>query len=172
MTQLIFESFTSQSSLANLHLMKTTLILTLLLTSLSSFALTFEVTELCEDKPHISEEIPVLTLTNVLDFTKYHLKNLAIPHTFNENGITSILDTPVGYDSYEFITNNHMRVYGWCYEVNGVQPSIVASEFMVDPESQDIIRWFYGYAEVVEGTWIHYCKPVYEMRMAFVCPVD
>lgn len=152
--------------------MKTTLFLSILLVSFSSFALTFEVTEICEDKPLVSAEIPVLTLTNVLEFSKYHLKNLAIPHTINENGISSILDTPVGYDAYEFVNYNHMRVYGWCYEVNGAQPNIVASEYLLDPETQDHIRWFYGYAEVVEGNWIYYCKPVYETRQAFACSMN
>lgn len=150
----------------------TALILIFSVISVSSFALTFEVTKLCDNEPLVREEIPVLTVTNVLDFSKYHLKNLAIPHRVNENGVSSILDTPVGYDAYEFVSYNHMRVYGWCYEVNGVQPNLVASQYLLDPESQDEIRWFYGYAEVVEGTWIHYCKPVYETRQAFACGLN
>lgn len=149
--------------------MKKLIILVSLLVSLSASAITFEITKLCEDEPFFEQEITVLNVTNVLEYTAYHLKDNLIPHQITENGILSILDTPTGYDAYEFISENHMRVYGWCYEIDGTQPNVIASEYQLDPETQSHLRWFYGYAEVVEGVWLHYCRPVHETKAPFIC---
>ncbi|MEE2671129.1 MAG: hypothetical protein VYA54_05435 [Bdellovibrionota bacterium] len=140
-----------------------------LFNSSKSFAIYFEVTNVCKDTPYLQAEVPVYTLTNVLEFTKYNLKNYAIPHLNNENGIVSILDTPVGLQSYEFIAQNHIRIYGWCFEVDGEQSETFARDYTIDPEFQTSLRWFYGYSEVIEGVWIHNCRAVNKVSNPQIC---
>ena len=107
--------------------MKNLLLIYCLIFSLPAAAITFEITDLCEDQPIIMQEIPIYTQTNVLNFTAYHLKNFQVPHQITENGILSIFDTKTGHDAYEFINENHMRIYGWCFEVDQVESAQLAS---------------------------------------------
>lgn len=153
--------------------MKTTYTLITIISALisipKSFAIYFEVSNVCEDTPYLTAEVPVYTLTNVLEFTKYNLKNYAIPHLTSENGIVSILDTPVGLQSYEFISQNHIRIYGWCFEVDGEQSETLARNYTIDPEIQSSLRWFYGYSEVIEGVWIHNCRAITKVSNPQIC---
>lgn len=135
----------------------------------ATYGLVFEITKLCSNEPYLKQNVEIILPTNVLEFSTYMFNNYMIPHQVTENGVASILDTPTGYAAYEFVSESHMRVYGWCYEVNGRQPSVVAANYTIDPRCQDHVRWFYGYAEIVDGQWTTYCRPVYLDSNPFIC---
>jgi hypothetical protein len=135
----------------------------------SAHAVTFEIKNLCDDSAYYTEEIEILTDTTVGHLTIHTLNTSDIEYAGTENGINTILNTPVGLDAYEILADNRMRVYGWCYEIDGAQPATLASQFPIDPDSDCKLTWFYGYAELVNDDWISYCTPVYKNPHAFVC---
>ena len=81
-----------------------------------------------------------------------------IPFEGSIHGINTLLGTAVGLDSYEVISDERMRVYGWCYSVNGKNIDKLMSEYY--PQKNDQIIWFYAYAEIIKDDWISYCTPV------------
>ncbi len=146
----------------------TTLILTLTF-SLSNLAATIEIKNLCDDSSYYQESFIILNDTTVGHITTFMLENAKIPFVGNENGINSILNTPTGLDAYEVLADDHMRVYGWCYSVNGKQPTRLISEYVIDRNKHDHIVWFYGFAEFKANKWTTYCHPVYKQPTSFIC---
>lgn len=148
--------------------MKKLSILLLLLTS-SAYAVVFEIKNLCDDSAYHKESIQILTTTNVGHLTLNTFKTSNIEFIGNESGMNSILGTPIGLDAMEVLDDNHMRAYGWCYDVDGKQPDMLASEYPIDPNSDCKLTWFYGYAEYLNGEWISYCTPTHLNPNSFVC---
>jgi hypothetical protein len=135
----------------------------------SANAVVFQIKNLCEDTNYHYEEIEILDKTTAGHLTTYVLSNNEIDYIGNEHAINSILGTPVGLDAFEVLSDTSMRVYGWCYSVNGVDPDVLSSEVQILPHSESIITWYYGYAELLKDDWISYCNPVYKDPKSFVC---
>lgn len=134
-----------------------------------TYAVIFEVKNICEDSAYHTEEIEILNKTTVGHLTMYSLTTSNIDFIGNEHGLNSLLNTPVGLDAYEILSDTNMKVYGWCYSVNGVEPDILSSEVEILPHSESIISWYYGYAELVKDEWISYCTPVYKNPTDWAC---
>lgn len=149
--------------------MKKIIALTLLVLNTYAYSLEFSITDLCENKYVLNENIEILNESTAGDITLYMLKHYEIPHVGNIHSITSILNTQTGLDTYEVISDTEMKVYGWCYEIDGVQPDVLMSEVKIDPSVHKKMNWFYGYAHYVEGDWISYCTPVYTEKNEFIC---
>jgi hypothetical protein len=124
---------------------------------------------LCEDSFYHSSNTEVLLPTTVADITLDTLNNNEIPFLGSESGINSMLGTSTSLDSYEVVSDNRMFAYGWCYSVNGLEPDLLMSEFVIDPASEQVISWYFGHAEYLDGEWISYCTPVYKSPRAFIC---
>lgn len=135
----------------------------------TSHGMTFKVLELCENKPHFQAQVELSTPTNVGKIIIDQLQKNSLPYIGNEDGLNSVLDTPVGMDGYEVISDERMRVYGWCYKVDGVNPNELMSKIYVFPGKNKEITLFYAYAELIKDQWISYCVPVYEEQHPFVC---
>ncbi len=90
-------------------------------------------------------------MIEILDYNR-------IEYQGNTQGINSLLGTAVGLESYEVLSDERMRVYGWCYSVNGQNIEKLMSNYF--PTKSDNIRWFYAYAEIIKNDWISYCTPV------------
>lgn len=76
-------------------------------------------------------------------------------------GIKSIFGTPMGDDAIVIESPTRMRVYGWCYEVDGVQPSVMPDKFyFTDQKSK--MRWFFAYTVYDQGNWIDFCTPAHK----------
>ncbi len=149
--------------------MKNSLIFILLFLSTTSHSVVVEIKQLCKNDSFYSQEIEILAPTTAGHLTIHMLEQAGIDFLGNENGISGLLNTPTGLDSYEVISDNHMRAYGWCYSVDGSQPNVLASEYPLFPDSDCKLTWFYGYAEMIDNEWISYCKPVYLKPNSFVC---
>lgn len=61
----------------------------------------------------------------------------------------------------EFVDATHLRVYGWCYQVDGKIPDVIAGEFTLT-SSQRKLLWYFAYAtfDTSLGQWTEGCKPV------------
>src|SRR5690606_16772888 len=86
----------------------------------------------------------------------------------NERGINQILDTPIGDDALEIISDGEMRAYGWCYALDGQIEERLADEVPVTSDESKIV-WFFAYAHYQYGSWQTYCIPTAQSRPAFVC---
>ena len=148
--------------------MKIILFLSVLLSSTVQ-AIEFNIHNICDNGLFLSEEITVLLDSNVSDITLYALDINQIDFIGSEYGISSMLGTPTGLDSYEVIDENHMLAYGWCYSVDGIAPDQLMNEYPIIPNIHHQISWFYGYAEIKDGEWLSYCTPVSQNPRSFIC---
>lgn len=86
----------------------------------------------------------------------------------SDRGLNSIFDTPIGSEALEIISDNEMRSYGWCFEIDGAIPEVYPDSFpLLDVKRE--IKWFFGFAHYLNGEWISQCEPAYETRPAFLC---
>jgi hypothetical protein len=132
-----------------------------------AYAITLQVMEICDERIHSQGELQ----GNGIDagtLTVNFLTSAVIPFIGERRGINSILVTPTGDDAIELISDVSMRVYGWCYDVDGQIPELMPHEFVMTKESQ-IIRWFYAYSEYQSGKWLNYCEPVFRLKPEFAC---
>ncbi|MBC7693228.1 MAG: hypothetical protein H7222_15795 [Methylotenera sp.] len=73
----------------------------------------------------------------------------------NSGGIVSINGLR---NAVEVVTPTLTRAYGWCFSVNGLAPDEMPDQSYFHSQ-QDVLRWFYGYAEFRNGKWISQCVP-------------
>jgi len=149
--------------------MKKILSIILLAITTQASAFEFTITDICENKLVLNENIEILNDVSAGDLTLYMFKQYEIPYIGNIDSISSIFNTKTGLDSYEVISDTEMKVFGWCYEIDGVQPDVFMSQVTIDPTVHKKMNWFYGYAHYKEGEWLTYCTPVYEDKNEFIC---
>lgn len=145
------------------------LYLLIALYSFSANALEFKIQNICSDSLYLDTDISVLLPAKVSEITLYTLNNFNIPFEGNSDAINSLLGTPTGNDQVEYVSEDHLYVYGWCYEVDGNQPDLYMSQFIFEPDTNKEIKWVFGYAEFRSGNWISYCSPVYKNPRDFIC---
>lgn len=90
-----------------------------------------------------------------------------LPYLGAEEGLNSILGTPVGDAAIEVVGDDEMRAYGWCYEVDGRQPDVMPHE--VKLQGSERVRWFYAFSHYKGGEWITYCTPAHTVRPKNLC---
>lgn len=88
------------------------------------------------------------------------LEAAKIPYKGDASGILSILGTPTGNDAIVVESNERMRVYGWCYTVDGKGPSVMADKFFF-PSQKSKLSWFFAFSVYDHGNWIDCCTPAY-----------
>lgn len=137
--------------------------------SFSSYAVQFSVENICDETYALNENIRFPLPSSAADITLHALELFAIDYSGNESGISSMFGTITGLDSYEVLADNHMFVYGWCYEIDGIQPSVIMGDFILEDGKHQSINWFYGYAEFLNGQWLSYCTPVNKNPRDFIC---
>ncbi len=138
------------------------------LLSISAFPIDFSVIHPCENKPFLKQSIEVLAPISVSELTHYIFKKFDIPFIGDKKVIDSILDTPTGENAYSILTRDEIKVYGWCFQVNGIQPDKLMSDVILDPSISNHVNWVYGFAHYKNSKWITYCQPAYTQE-AFIC---
>jgi hypothetical protein len=149
--------------------MKIFIALTTYLLLLSSFAISIKIQGPCLEKPLIKKEYQNTKGLSVGDITVNFLEENNIPYVGAPLGINSMYGTPMGLDAIEILSRREMRAYGWCYQVDGEEPTILPNEFMIEDSHQEI-SWFFAYSEYDSGVWLNYCIPSYKLASEFVCP--
>ena len=120
----------------------------------------------CSQKPILDTkwEEPA---SNVGAFTIEVLDYYGIKYVGSAEGLNSIQGTPTGMDAIEVISDNHMRAYGWCYEVDGRQPSKMPHH--VRMQGKKHVKWFFAFSTYKDGRWRDYCTPSYSVKPDFLC---
>ncbi len=106
-------------------------------------------TTLAQGKMTLNESM-TLGKATILVLQQHH-----IPFLGTEGGINSINGQPEESRKLEILANGGMRAYGWCYEHNGVIPDVMPDQITVT--ENDVMVWFLGHAEYINGQWINYC---------------
>lgn len=138
-----------------------------LLFPLLAHALSFEVVGPCTAEPEFQVEYSPSADSNVGQASVEIFETHGIPYMGSELGFNSILSTPVGRDAIEFPAPDEIRAYGWCYEVDGLQPEGMPHE--VSLKGREHLRWFYAFALNKGGEWVSYCTPAYTVKPAKLC---
>lgn len=144
------------------------LVASLTLFTTSANAVTFQVQSLCSEAFTVDSLINATTSDNVGGITIKGLEEAGVPFVGNAEGISSIGDSPAGEKAMEIISSTHLRAYGWCYSINGVEPAEMPNKVSIN-SNDDIIHWYFGFAEYKDGQWITYCTPTHQAKPAFIC---
>lgn len=143
-------------------------VLTLFATQAS--AVTWEILNPCTGKVQRQGRGVVQSpFPSVGHFTVAELKKNRIEFLGGEGMIQSIFSTPVGEKAIEVLNDRNMWAYGWCYEVNGVEPGLMPIQVMIKSQN-DHIRWFYAFTEMKNGQWLTMCRPAEQRPFKRYCP--
>lgn len=107
------------------------------------------------------EESVGATSLNIFDAEK-------ITYIGSESGMSSILDTPVGDEAIEILSDTKMRAYGWCFSINGAIPDALSNEVYFTKQN-DHLSWFYAFSTYDQGVWTDYCVPSYKIKAPQFC---
>ena len=94
-------------------------------------------------------------------------KEFDIDYVGNEDSILTIESIPTLEQSFEIVNENHIRAYGWCYQVDGFEPDVIPSEYPLSEGK--LITWFIGFAEKINGVWITQCIPANTISPDHLC---
>ena len=133
----------------------------------SAWALDFKVVGPCSETPLVSTSVAASS-TTLGDLTVDTLTALGIPFTGERSGIGSIANSPKGDDALEVLSETQMRAYGWCVEIDGVQPDLMPDAVPVTAATKTV-TWFYAYSLYDAGVWKDYCTPSWKVRTLAVC---
>ena len=131
-------------------------------------ATTISIQNPCATVPWIAEDVQGTVGQSAGKVTVDTLSRHQFPYIGSDAGINSINGTVTGDAALEVISDSEMRAYGWCYHVNGVEPSVFADQIFIASES-DTITWFFGYAHYRDGLWVAMCVPTHIERPRHVC---
>lgn len=132
-------------------------------------AATFEITQLCQNRPAEKIEFTALFPENVGKISVDLMQTYAIAFNASSSTIASIFNTPTGEEAIEVLGKRHIRAYGWCFEVDGKGSGLRMDQFIFDPGAHSHIKWLFGYAEYYQGKWIKFCEPLYNHSEDFIC---
>jgi hypothetical protein len=141
--------------------MKMLLSFVLICTISPAYAIYFDITGPCSEKPVHHGVFKTDLSDNLGRITVDFLEHNKIPYIGGIEGFNSIIETPVGLESMEVISDTKMRAYGWCFSVNGVVPDVMAHKTYLTSQN-DYVSWFYAYSTYDSGVWLDYCVPAYE----------
>lgn len=121
----------------------------------------------CDSNPLVQIEFNANEGETVGSATIEQLNTAFIPYLGTERGLNSIFNTPIGIDAIELVSEQEYLAYGWCYSVNGFEPSNFPNEYAIAQD--DKILWWFGYAHFKDGKWITQCRLSYLRQSAQFC---
>ncbi len=136
--------------------------------SIQSQALTWKVFGACSNSPVQQGEVIADISKSVGAITVDIFNKNKIPFIGAAEGMNSILNTPLGMDAIEVVSDTEMRVYGWCYSVNGKDPLQMPHEIKFQKQTDELI-WYYAYSTNAKGQWADYCSPAYWTKAIQFC---
>lgn len=123
----------------------------------------------CSEEPVFEREFEVTgSSSSVGDISALIFKESGLPYAGDADGFTSIMDSPTGAQAIEFVADGKMRVYGWCFSVNGVLPEVMPGSFYMKSEADRLI-WFYAFSTYENGLWTNTCVPSYTVKAPQFC---
>lgn len=132
-----------------------------------AFALTFEIIGACSEQPAAQGIYAAAPGMNAGEVTVNILEREKIPYIGSAGGMNSIYGTPTGDEAIEVLSDSEMRAYGWCYEVDNEQPSLMPDKVTLN--GNEHLKWFYAFSHYKAGEWLSYCTPAYTVKPAALC---
>jgi len=130
-------------------------------------SLTVEFIGPCSEKPLLQTTANAVQSSNVGQMSIETLEKFKIDFKGSESGLNSAFGSPTGLDAMEVLSDNEMRSYGWCFEVDGKVPENYPDSISLMNVKK--VRWFFGYAHYLNGNWISQCEPAFELKPKFLC---
>lgn len=136
---------------------------------LKAQASTVEVVGPCSEAPQfISEDIKHDEKMSLGDLTIQVFEQNKISYQGSREGMTAILDSPIGDEAIEQVSSNEIRFYGWCVQVDGFEPGDMPDQVLLKNVNSKIV-WFYAYATSLNGKWTEMCTPAYTKKSLAIC---
>ena len=137
--------------------------------STGAWAINYEIIGPCDKTAVFSGKLDLVDLKISIGQISVSLfDQQKIPYQGSVSGFNSILNTPIGLDAMEVISDTKMRAYGWCYSVNGIQPEVLADQYFFKNNNDQLV-WFYAYSTYDKGVWTDYCVPSYKIKADQFC---
>lgn len=76
------------------------------------------------------------------------------------NGFGKFVET-TGVDTHIVTTKS----YGWCFALNGIESQRGIGEIVL--QKNDVVTFYYGYLENINGEWLPGCKPVADIDIEY-----
>ncbi len=133
------------------------------LISTNTFALDFQIVDSCSKSPVFSTVVTD-SYETVGELSLGTLEKNSIQNLSSQFGISQMLNSPLGIDAMEVLSDTVMRSHGWCYSVDGEVPELLMNEFTLTGEEK-VITWFMGYSTYIgnmqtgEAVWEGQCIP-------------
>lgn len=80
----------------------------------------------------------------------------------DEAAMRTILGTPVVEDAYEILPGGELRVYGWCFSVDGEVPQTTPDAVFL--RGGERVVWFHAYSVYSGGAWGGLCSPSWRVK--------
>lgn len=148
--------------------MKALLLLLVMFTSVAAQAVSFAVIGPCSPRPLFSGSFKTDLSDNVGKISMDIFDANKIPYAGTEDGMNRIINSPVGDEALEVLSDTKMRAYGWCFSINGVIPDVLAGQAHFTKQN-DYLTWFYAYSTYDQGVWTDYCVPSYKIKSPQFC---
>ena len=133
-----------------------------------AYALNFDVIGPCSDKAVYSGIFKADIAQNIGVISMDIFNMYKIPYSGSEEGMRSIINTPVGDDAIEVLSDTKMRAYGWCFSINGFIPDKLSSQSFLTKQN-DYISWFFAFSTYDQGIWTDYCVAAHTIKSAQFC---
>lgn len=143
------------------------------LSSIKSHAITWKVFGPCDSNNPVVQGVANADLTQSVGANSVAIFDQnKVPYIGVAEGFNSIINTPIGLDTIEVVSDNELRAYGWCYSVNGRLPEGMPGQVHFTSQS-DVLVWFYAYSTNKNGEWMDdYCSPAYWIKAKQFCDVQ
>lgn len=128
------------------------------------FALEIKIKDPCTGVVAESISVEILAPIQLSKLLFELFENYNIPFVGASNGIKSLLNTPYGEDAIFIDDIRNIRSYGWCYAIDGIQPSVTIDNYTINGDSHSLVEWVFGMAQMIDGKWVSYCTPVYQLQ--------
>lgn len=137
----------------------------LLFFALNAFAATLELVGPCSPTPVLTATFTAVG--NAGEASVAVFEKHKTPFQGSPGGFASILNTPTGDDAIQVISDRELRAFGWCYEVDGLQPDVMPDKYSMINKKH--LRWFYAFSLNRDGEWVSYCEPAYTVALPTLC---
>ncbi len=132
-----------------------------------AFAGSYEVVGPCSPKPVFQGSFSLSEAQSAGKTSVEIFEREKIPYIGSELGFNSILNTPTDKEAIEWLGPNELRAYGWCYEVDGFQPAVMPSDFLL--KGAEKLLWFFAFSHYKNGKFISQCEPSHTVKSKKFC---
>lgn len=132
-----------------------------------SFAKTISLKDPCNGKTVFKSKIkPAYDGLSIGKVTIDYFDEYKINFQGSEQGISQILNTPIGDKALVILDDENLLAFGWCYTINGVVPNKYADKIIYSSKINSI-TWFYGYSRNRKNKWLNMCKRASKLPQKF-----